>query len=255
MNVRSWPGVTVFAPDYVAKQLSLVMSLRKSSAWKGLFRGDFSAIVCLLFLMDVRDEYNSLASIYDRRWRHYVDVSVGRTLKALELGGDERVLDVGCGTGVLLERLGSAHPGLALHGVDPTEAMLDRARERCAERVDLKRGEAEALPFGDGEFDVVLSVSALHYFSDPRRAISEMARVLRPGGTLVVTGWCADFPAMLLYSVCLRAWDAAVKQIYRAEQVRGYLESAGIENVAATHFRIRPLWGMMMISARVKPDL
>ncbi len=204
--------------------------------------------------MGVQDEYNSLAGIYDRRWRHYVDVSVGRTLEALELGGDERVLDVGCGTGVLLERLGSAHPGLALHGVDPTEAMLDRARERSEGRVELKRGEAEALSFADDVFDVVVSVSALHYFSDARRAISEMGRVLRPGGTLVVTDWCADFPAMRLYSVWLRARDASVKQIYRAEQIRGYLESAGIENVVTTHFRIRPLWGMMRISSKVKVE-
>ncbi len=79
----------------------------------------------LMGQMDVRDEYNSLAGIYDQRWRHYVGVSVGRTLEALELRGDERVLDVGCGTGVLLERVGLGHPGLVLDGLDPTEGMLD----------------------------------------------------------------------------------------------------------------------------------
>ncbi len=150
--------------------------------------------------------------------------------------------------GGFLERLARAHPGLVLHGVDPTEAMLDRARERCGETVELKRGEAEDLSFADDAFDVVISVSALHYFSDARRAISEMARVLRPGGTVVVTDWCADYWAMRLYSVCLRARDSAVKQIYRAKQIRGYLESAGFENVVATHFRIRPLWGMVRLN-------
>ncbi len=205
--------------------------------------------------MDPVEEYNALATVYDRRWRHYVDVSVARTLEALELRGDERVLDVGCGTGVLLERLGRAHPGLALNGVDPAEAMLEEARQRCGERVPLKQGEAEALPFGDDAFDVVVSVSALHYFSDPRRAISEMARVLRPGGTLVVTDWCADFLAMRLFSAWLRTRNASVKQIYRAEQVRGYLELEGFENVAATHFRIRPLWGMMRVCSKSKADV
>ena len=71
-------------------------------------------------------------------------------------------------------------------GVDASAAMLAAAEELVPDHVDLRQGTLEALPIGDGEVDVVLLVLVLHHVPDPARALAEAARILRPGGRLVV---------------------------------------------------------------------
>lgn len=95
----------------------------------------------------------------------------------------ERALDVGTGTGNYACAL--ATRGLAVTGIDPSEAMLAVAR-RKPQPVTWLQGPAERLPFDDGSYDLVVSVTALEFISDPRRALEEMFRVLKPGGRLVV---------------------------------------------------------------------
>jgi ubiquinone/menaquinone biosynthesis C-methylase UbiE len=98
-----------------------------------------------------------------------------------------RVLDVGCGTGAQLERYQAA--GCNVSGVDVSPAMLGRARERLRAGADLRLESAAALPYVDGEFDVVLATLSLHEMDDATReaAIREMGRVLAPDGRVVVT--------------------------------------------------------------------
>ncbi|TMA25579.1 MAG: class I SAM-dependent methyltransferase [Deltaproteobacteria bacterium] len=96
-------------------------------------------------------------------------------------------LDVGCGTGEITERLAEMFPGASLVGVDLEESHLERARARCARfgaRVRFERGDALALPFRGGEFDLVVNRHMLQAVPDPARAVSEMARVTRSGGRL-----------------------------------------------------------------------
>src|SRR5829696_2144122 len=96
------------------------------------------------------------------------------------------VLDVGCGTGLLASRLAQA--GYAVTGIDPSPGMLEILRARVPDVVAVE-GSGTALPFDDGVFDLVLSVATFHHIADPgevRRALSEMVRVARPGGRILV---------------------------------------------------------------------
>lgn len=96
-----------------------------------------------------------------------------------------RVLDAGCGTGGLLRRLGQARPELALVGVEWSAQAAARAAAKSAAHV--VRGSVNALPFADAGFDAVISADVLcHAAVDPAAALGEFARVLRPGGLLVV---------------------------------------------------------------------
>ncbi len=98
-----------------------------------------------------------------------------------------RVLDLGCGTGVLLERLA---PGGEAIGVDLSPAMLARAARRQTERglaAALVCGDAQHLPFRDGAFDSVLSTFAVNAIPDLEQTLAEMLRVLRTGGSLAFT--------------------------------------------------------------------
>jgi len=102
----------------------------------------------------------------------------------------ERVVDVGCGTGNAA--LLAAERGAAVTGVDPAPRLVAVAREAGAARgldATFVVGEAAALPLGDGEADVVLSVFGAIFASDPRAAVAEMARVTARGGRMVISAW------------------------------------------------------------------
>lgn len=101
-----------------------------------------------------------------------------------------RVLDVGCGTGVVA--LTAARLGARVTGLDLTPKLLERARENTAIMglaADWVEGDAEALPFGDGEFDAVVSQFGHMFAPRPQLATGEMLRVLKPGGTVAFSTW------------------------------------------------------------------
>lgn len=105
----------------------------------------------------------------------------------------QRVLDVGCGTGVVA--VTAARLGARVAGIDLTPELLERARENSgiAEvEVDWREGDVEALPFGDGEFDVVLSQFGHMFAPRPGMSTGEMLRVLRSGGAIAFTTWPAE---------------------------------------------------------------
>jgi ubiquinone/menaquinone biosynthesis C-methylase UbiE len=104
---------------------------------------------------------------------------------------DQRVLEIGCGTGNLLTALGRRRPELATVGIDPDPAALRRARRKAARRrlpIRYERAFAGELPAADDSFDRVLSAFMLHHLDDDERAraLREVRRVLRPGGELHV---------------------------------------------------------------------
>jgi ubiquinone/menaquinone biosynthesis C-methylase UbiE len=109
---------------------------------------------------------------------------VPHTLDAAGVRAGQSVLDVACGTGVVaraaVDRVG---PTGSVTGVDLNEAMLAVAR-RLAPGIEWHQGDAAALPFEDDRFDAVVCQMALMFFPDPVAALSEMARVARPGATV-----------------------------------------------------------------------
>jgi SAM-dependent methyltransferase len=100
------------------------------------------------------------------------------------LAPGRRALELGCGTGVFLERV--ARSGVSLHGLDLSEDLLEKARARVERlsNVVLDRGNAEATPYPDGHFDAVYGSSILHHLNLDA-ALAEAHRVLRPGGRVV----------------------------------------------------------------------
>ena len=113
--------------------------------------------------------------------------------------GSGSVLDVGCGTGEITARLAEKFPHASFLGIDLEEAHLARAAQRCASfgsRVRFEKADALALPYADATFDLVVSRHVIQAIPDAARALSEMRRVLRPGGRLHVIAedygmlWC-----------------------------------------------------------------
>jgi SAM-dependent methyltransferase len=96
-----------------------------------------------------------------------------------------KLLDVAIGDGVYLDWLPKDWDVV---GIDISTAQLEACRKRAGNRdLPLVLGEAEDLPFQDHRFDAVLSIGGFNYFNDPERSLREMARVVRPGGTIVIS--------------------------------------------------------------------
>jgi ubiquinone/menaquinone biosynthesis C-methylase UbiE len=111
------------------------------------------------------------------------------------------VLDVGCGTGYVLRQLAARLPRAGeFLGVDPAPMMIEVARaESSDERVQFVRGTAERLPAEDGAYDLVVSTTSFDHWTDQAAGIRECARVLAPGGVLVLTDQFSNLllPTML----------------------------------------------------------
>ncbi|MGZ5405275.1 MAG: class I SAM-dependent methyltransferase [Nocardioides sp.] len=173
-------------------------------------------------------------------WR----AGMGGDLRRLYATADEigrqpagsRVLDVPCGGGVALRGL---RPGqqVAYVAADISQRMLDRtaaaARGRGVDdQVSTSLADAAALPFGDGSFDLVVSLTGLHCFPDPHRAVLEMGRVLRPGG--VLTGSAVLNDTGLRFEPLRRAGRASrlIGKSGSAGDVRRWLGEAGLAEVS-----------------------
>jgi SAM-dependent methyltransferase len=143
---------------------------------------------------------------YEERIGRYSKPLAGAFLEVLELPARARVLDVGCGSGALTERLAEALGPESVAGLDPDPDDL----ATCASRVpgaDLRLGTADDLPWDDGAMDAVVSQLVIGLVPDGPAALREMTRVCRPGG--IVAGCVWDFGGGM---TMLRAfWDAALE--------------------------------------------
>ncbi len=102
----------------------------------------------------------------------------------------KHILDVGTGTGALLELLHDRYPTARLTGVDIAHNMCLKSRQKMGASCQIVNGNAEALPFKTGVFDLVVSASVLQWVSDLPAAIGEMCRVVAPGGSINAAFFC-----------------------------------------------------------------
>ena len=180
------------------------------------------------------DEYRKMAEVEDGMWYYralqtHVDRELARELPA----NGARVLDAGCGTGGLLRALQRGRPGWRLRGVDLSPLGCALARERTA--LEIVEGSVHALPFGDGVFDAVVSCDVLCQVTEPVAALREFLRVLRPGGTVVLT--------MPAYAWLFSYHDEQVGNLrrYTRRETKALLTGAGFLPGRSTYWNTLPL--------------
>lgn len=168
---------------------------------------------------------------------HVADREIERALAHHLPLGSRRLLDIGTGTGRLLEVLAPKVEQAV--GVDQSREMLALARANLAraglDNVEIRQGDMYALPFEADSFDVVTIHHVLHYADDPAAALAEAARVVRPGGTVLVV----DFSPHDM--VELKREHAHVHLGFADNQVQGWLKSAGLLSLEPIHFPGRRL--------------
>ncbi len=131
------------------------------------------------------------ATIYEEWFVPALFAPLARQVLAdTDVAAGARVLDVACGSGIAARTAAPrVAPGGSVTGLDANPAMLAAARRAAADalEIDWRQGNAEQLPFPDGSFDLVLCQMGLQFFPHREQAVAEMARVLTPGGQVVIS--------------------------------------------------------------------
>ena len=151
-------------------------------------------------------------------------------LEHLALEPDDRLLEVGCGHGRTLAAAGQRITEGRLAGVDPSAVMLGIARRRNARllaggRMELILGSSERLPFDAGSFNKMLSVHTIYFWPEPERDLTELCRVMEPGGRLVIGYRPGEDPAFA------RDFPSEVYRIRSVATIERLIETAGFSDV------------------------
>lgn len=198
----------------------------------------------------VAAEYDRLAASYDRRWREYIDATLGIVEDSVKCDGKVRILDAPCGTGKLEHRLLARWPDLHIVGVDLSDGMLRQATKDELGHAQWLRADVCKLPLTDESFDWVICANSFHYFRSPVMALGELRRVLRSSGRVVLVDWCDDYLLCKLCSAWLR-WSApAFYRTYSLRECSSLLEQAGLMIEDEQHFRVGWVWGIMSFVCR-----
>jgi ubiquinone/menaquinone biosynthesis C-methylase UbiE len=199
----------------------------------------------------VRQQYDQLASIYDQRWHWYVTNTLTFLKTWVNFSASDRILDIACGTGEFERMVLGENPTQQMVGVDISQEMLAIARQKLHSysNVSFQVGSASALPFPDQSFDVIVSANAFHYFDDPIASLTEVKRVLRPNGKVVILDWCKDFLFCRVLDIALKWTDPAHQQCYTQRELHNFLTSSGFNINASAKVRFGMVWGLMVATA------
>ena len=172
------------------------------------------------------------AAFEDRRFNAVFTDDVDWLFARLALDPDQLVLDVAAGTGHAGRRLAAAVR--CVIALDATPAMLEQGRRAAAAaglgNIVFEQGDAGALPFLDGSFDIVVCRFAVHHFEDPRIQVAEMTRCVRPGGTVVIADLAADDDptAAAVQNRLERLRDPAHARILATGELARLIEESGV---------------------------
>lgn len=188
--------------------------------------------------------YDRLAPVYDHLHRQFLRFAGGRAQAALEgsiatlLQPGDAVLDAGCGTGLLADKLLTAQPDLRMTLLDPAPAMLRRCDQIAARRVF---GSLAALPFSDAAFDLSICAWALETEPNEASGFAELLRVTKPGGHIVLSLCTANDTARPLDILTMRS----VEFLHTGRFLDLHKILDGLANPDLTEVRILARYGIV----------
>lgn len=174
---------------------------------------------------------------YTREATTCSNLSCGSNLELADLQPGEWVLDLGCGRGAdVLRAVDLIRPGGKAVGLDLTPAMLEQARvaarqEEKAEECEFIQGDLTRLPFPEATFDCVLSNCVINHVHDKFRAYREIARVLKPGGRMVISDAVSLVPLPEEVKQDPQAWADCWGGAITEEEYMAAIEAAGFQQI------------------------
>src|SRR5215813_10891366 len=186
------------------------------------------------------DQFTRQAAPFSQSPGHTNEESLRLLIEMARLSGDDTVLDVACGTGMVA----CAFATTANHatGIDITPAMLEQARllalQRGLTNLSWREGDIETLPFPDHDFSVVVSRYAFHHFLNPGVVLSEMARVCRPGGRILIADGCPPPEKVDAYNHFEKLFDPSHHRALTLEEFLSLIREAGLQTARMADYKM-----------------
>ncbi len=201
------------------------------------------------------------AQFYNLRWHSFTERTLAETVSMIDVaqlqnifsqqGRPPRVLDVACGTGVLLKMLFKQIPAMEGYGMDASADMLAQARLALANQPHVQlhqamlgNDETANLPYTPQSFDLITCTNALHDVSNPVQALAELRKLLVPEGQLVVEDYAPHGPPFLwaLLEWLIRHIEEGEVQAYRLSEAKSLCVKAGFCVLREQAFTLNWLW-------------
>jgi ubiquinone/menaquinone biosynthesis C-methylase UbiE len=187
----------------------------------------------------------SNAEAYDRRTGRFSRLLAGPFIDFVGVNDGERLLDVGCGTGSLAFTAAALTSKSEIVGIDRSSAFIEYASSRASDtRLTFETGDALSLPYPDASFDKCLCLLVIQLIPDARRALAEMRRVTKPGGTVAAAVWERDNNELhSLFWDSVAVIDPAAKtardeRLYVRDQLAALWTESGFTDVEEKSLRI-----------------
>ena len=147
------------------------------------------------------------------------------------------VLDVGCGTGEILNTIKNRFPAVSLYGIDISEEMLEKSKEKLLNTAELSLGDAELLPYENDYFDLLICSDSFHHYPNPQKAIEEFYRVLKTDGHLLMADFWKPFPVRQLMNVFIPFSNEGDVKVYSKNEIVRFLKHVGFHNIVYQQVR------------------
>ncbi len=213
---------------------------KQAKPWNAIVEGMSNDFRTEAHRVEILDQFTRQAVPFSARPEHS-DAAIFERLRAFSgVGGDDTVLDVACGPGLV--SCAFAEAAARVTGIDLTPAMIDLARERQwqsgAKNLEWRVGDATALPFPDGAFSLVVTRYSFHHLLDPLAAMREMARVCRPGGTVLAVDVALPPAQEAAYNRFERLRDPSHARALTEEEFIGLAAAVGLREVRTGFYRL-----------------
>ena len=143
----------------------------------------------------------------------------------------DNLLDVGCGTGEILNSVKNIYPSASIYGIDISEEMLKKAKEKLLDAAEISLGDAEHLPYENGKFDLLMCTDSFHHYPNPQKAIEEFYRVLKKDGYLLLADFWKPFPIRHLMNVFIPFNNEGDVKVYSKNEIINFLVHSGFQNI------------------------
>lgn len=187
-----------------------------------------------LYKQKSKQTFSSQASIYESTYNgKHAGRLYNSVIDKVNNFNCKKVLDVGCGTGTILSLL-SKNDGISLSGVDLSEEMLSVAKKKLNDKVKLKIGDSEQLPWENNIFDAIICTDSFHHYPEPKKVLREMTRVLETNGHIIIADPWIITPFRQVTNLLLKYSSSGDYKIYSKAEISKLLFESGFDDVKWT---------------------
>lgn len=183
-----------------------------------------------------KKHFDNQAKIYDETntayYSKYPKISCKDVAQRLKYSEYQSLLDIGCGTGYLIDML-QKQKSADYYGLDLSPEMLKVAKNKLSGSVELIEGYSDSLPYKDSSFDVVTCIQSFHHYPKPEKAMAEAYRVLKPGGLYIISDTGMGNYPKFIYSIynnfIVKKLNTGDYAAYSKRDIRNLMTSSGFK--------------------------